>query len=200
MGDIVGILLAAGSGSRFDPSGRRLKLLAPAPVGPYAGRPLAEAAARNLRDALDRVIAVVRPAADDAQRRLHALLAAAGCRILINERADDGIGTSLACGVAAAADACGWIVALADMPAIEAGSIKAVAQALRDGYDTAAAFFGERRGHPVGFARALYAELVALRGDEGARAVLAAHPPHRVGVADRGVLLDFDTAESLAAT
>jgi molybdenum cofactor cytidylyltransferase len=198
MGEIVGILLAAGSGSRFDPSGRRLKLLEPAPAGRHAGKPLAEAAARNLRDALAEVIAVVRPAGDAAQRRLHELLAAAGCRVLINDRADEGMGTSLACGVAAAPDAAGWIIALADMPAIEPGSIRAVAQALRDGYDTAAAFFGDRRGHPVGFARALYAELVALRGDAGARALLAAHPPHRVGVADRGVLLDLDTVDSFA--
>jgi molybdenum cofactor cytidylyltransferase len=73
-----------------------------------------------------------------------------------------------------------------------------VAQALRDGHETAAPFFGDRRGHPVGFTRALYAPLAALRGDEGARALLITHPPHRIDVADRGVLLDFDTAAGLA--
>ncbi|HXF46531.1 MAG TPA: nucleotidyltransferase family protein [Burkholderiaceae bacterium] len=198
MGEIVGILLAAGSGSRFDPSGRRLKLLEPAPAGPHAGKPMAEAAARNLRDALAEVIAVVRPAGDAVQRRLHEVLAAAGCRLQINDRADEGMGASLACGVAAAPDAAGWIIALADMPAIEPDSIRAVAQALREGFDTAAPFCGERRGHPVGFARPLYPALVALRGDAGARAVLAAHPPHRVDVADPGVLLDLDTVESFA--
>lgn len=198
MGEIVGILLAAGRGSRFDPSGRRSKLLEPAPTGRHGGKPLAEAAARNLRDALEEVVAIVRPADNAAQRRLHDALADAGCRLVVNERADEGIGTSLACGVVATAHAAGWVVALADMPAIEPGSIRAVAQALRDGHETAAPFFGDRRGHPVGFARALYAPLAALRGDEGARALLITHPPHRIDVADRGVLLDFDTAAGLA--
>lgn len=198
MGDLVGLLLAAGSGRRFDPSGQRLKLLERAPIGPHAGQPLAVAAARNLRAALSEVVAVVRAVDSDAQRTLHALLAAEGCRLVVCAGADQGMGASLACGVQASADAAGWVVALADMPAIEPGSVRAVAQALRDGYATVAPFLGARRGHPVGFARALYAELAALDGDEGARSVLAAHPPYPVAVADRGVVLDLDTPESFA--
>jgi molybdenum cofactor cytidylyltransferase len=197
MDGIVGILLAAGIGQRFDPSGRRLKLLEPAPAGRHAGVPLALASARNLLQAVGAVYAVVRRAEDASQQRLHALLSDAGCRLVICERAAEGMGSSLACGVQASADAAGWVIALADMPAVEPGSIRAVVQALRDGYDTAAAFFGERRGHPVGFANSLYAELAALSGDDGARALLAAQTPHRVSVADRGVLLDLDTPAGL---
>jgi molybdenum cofactor cytidylyltransferase len=197
MEGIVGILLAAGIGQRFDPSGRRLKLLEPAPAGPHAGVPLALAAARNLLNAVGTVCAVVRPADDASQQRLHALLSDAGCKLVICEQAREGMGASLACGVRANAKAAGWVIALADMPAIEPGSIRAVAQALIEGYDTAAAFFGERRGHPVGFANSLYAELAALSGDDGARSVLAMQPPHRVSVADRGVLLDLDTPAGL---
>jgi molybdenum cofactor cytidylyltransferase len=200
MDEIVGILLAAGVGQRFDPSGRRLKLLEPAPAGRHSGVPLALASARNLLQALDTVCAVVRPPDDASQQRLHALLLDAGCRLVICERANEGMGTSLACGVQATAGAAGWVIALADMPAIEPGSIRAVVQALRDGYDTAAAFFGERRGHPVGFTSALYSELSALSGDDGARSVLSHQPPHRVSVADRGVLLDLDTPDGLRAS
>jgi molybdenum cofactor cytidylyltransferase len=195
---IVGILLAAGVGQRFDASGRRLKLLEAAPMGRHQGAPIALAAARNLLDALPTVYAVVRPAHDDPrQLRLHSLLAEAGCRLVVCENANEGMGSSLACGIQVAADAEGWIIALADMPAIEPGSIRAVVQALRDGYDTAAAFFGERRGHPVAFARSLYDDLAALSGDDGARKVLAKQPPHRVAVADHGVLLDLDTPEDI---
>jgi molybdenum cofactor cytidylyltransferase len=198
MSVIVGILLAAGIGQRFDTTGKRLKLLEPAPGGRHKGVPIALASARNLLQAVGTVYAVVRPATDDlAQQRLHALLLDAGCRLVVNERAHEGMGTSLACGVAAAPEADGWIIALADMPAIEPGSIRAVAQALQEGYDTVAAFFGERRGHPVGFAQSLFGELAALSGDDGARKVLAKQPPHRVAVADRGVLLDLDTPEDM---
>jgi molybdenum cofactor cytidylyltransferase len=200
MDRIVGILLAAGIGLRFDPTGKRLKLLEPAPAGPHAGVPLAVASARNMVQALGTVCAVVRPPDDVSQQRLHAMLIDAGCQLVICEQAHEGMGSSLACGVRATASASGWIIALADMPAIEPGSIRAVAQALHDGYDTAAAFFGERRGHPVGFANSLYNALAALRGDDGARSVLATQPPHRVSVADRGVLLDLDTPDGLKAS
>ena len=35
------------------------------------------------------------------------------------------------------------------------------------------------RGHPVGFSAELYSELIALRGDEGARRLVARYPAHR---------------------
>ncbi|MCX8005503.1 MAG: nucleotidyltransferase family protein [Burkholderiaceae bacterium] len=199
MAELVGILLAAGAGTRFDRSGQRLKLLAPVPSGPHAGRPLAEAAARTLLSVLPRTLAVVAPPATETQRRLHDVLATAGCELIINERAADGMGRSLACGVRAAPQAAGWIVALADMPAVAPETIRAVAQAIAAGHLTAAPFVGGRRGHPVGFAHALYAELAALEGDTGARGVLATHPPWRVAVDDAGILRDVDTPADLIA-
>jgi len=189
----VGLLLAAGSGSRFDPSGRSLKLLAPAPAGPFAGQPLALAAACNLRAVLPDVVAVLRPADTPMQQQLHTLLRDAGCRIAINADADDGMGRSIAVGVRAAPDAPGWLVALADMPAVAAATIAAVASAIAQGAATAAPVHGGRRGHPVGFASTLRADLLALSGDTGARSVLAAHPPRRILVDDPGCLLDLDT-------
>lgn len=198
--EIVGLLLAAGVGSRFDATGRRAKLLEPAPPGTHAGVPVAAAAARTLKAALPRVVAVVRPAGDDAQRRLHALLAAEGCELAVHPRADDGMGTSIARGVAAAPDAAGWLVALADMPAVDHPTIDAVRAAIEAGAVTAAPFVGEQRGHPVGFAAALRDALLALQGDRGARLLLAEHPPQRVVVDDPGCLLDLDTpADFLAA-
>lgn len=192
--DIVGIVLAAGVGLRYDPSGARLKLLEPSPAGAHVGQPIAVAATRSVRSAVSQVIAVVRPAVTEPQRRLHALLTAEGCHLAVCERADDGMGASLACGVRAAADAAGWIVALADMPAVEPATIAAVAAALRNGADAAAPFYQGRRGHPVGFSRACFAELAALGADHGARSVLQAHPPVRIEVDDPGCLFDIDTS------
>ncbi|MEG0822761.1 MAG: nucleotidyltransferase family protein [Burkholderiaceae bacterium] len=189
----VGLLLAAGRGVRYDASGRTLKLLEPASFGPHAGSALAVAAARNLLAAVGAVIAVVRPATDENQLRLRSLLAAEGCELVECEAADQGMGASLACGVAASRDACGWLVALADMPAILPTSIAAVAQAINAGALCAAPCHAGRRGHPVGFAAALGAELMALTGEAGAREVLARHPPQSIEVKDAGVLLDVDT-------
>ncbi|MGD7193671.1 NTP transferase domain-containing protein, partial [Ralstonia pseudosolanacearum] len=52
---VVGVLLAAGRGSRFDPDGTVNKLLAALPDG----TPVAVQAARHLRAVLDDVVAVV---------------------------------------------------------------------------------------------------------------------------------------------
>ena len=190
---IVGVLLAAGIGQRFDPSGNRLKLLEPAPAGAWAGEPLALAALRNLLAAITEVIVVLRPAQDERQRRLHALLAAEGAQLALNPEADAGMGTSLACGVRVRADAAGWLIALADMPAIAPATVAAVRDALLRGHDAAAPRYRGQRGHPVGFVRACRDELLACTGEAGARSVFLRHPPHLVDVDDPGCLLDIDS-------
>jgi len=191
---IVGILLAAGSGTRFGGG----KLLAPVRAAQddvASGTPVGVAACRHLLAALPESIAVVRPG-DDA---LAAEFVRAGARVVECVRADDGMGASLACGVAAARHAGGWVVALADMPWVRPATIVAVAQALQAGAAIAAPLHAGQRGHPVGFARAHYAALTALRGDEGARAVIAAHRAalRTLDVDDPGVLRDVDTPADL---
>jgi len=197
---IVGVLLAAGTGSRFGGH----KLLAPMSGGdkfpPMSGgdgdTPLGTVAARNLAAALPRSLAVVRP----GDARLSARLAATGLQIVECADADAGMGASLACGVAAAQDADGWVVALGDMPWIAPATIRSVADALRSGADIAAPSFQGRRGHPVGFSRQHYAALAALTGDAGARALLDANHDRvtLIDVADAGVLRDVDTPHDLA--
>jgi molybdenum cofactor cytidylyltransferase len=188
----VGLLLAAGLGSRYDPSGRSLKLLQPVTSGPQAGLPIAQAAARTLAAAGIRCFAVVRPLDDPHQTELHALLRSEGCELVICEHAADGMGASLACGVRATEDADGWIVALGDMPMIAPATVISVVAALRTGHATVAPTWQGRRGHPVGFAAACREELLHLQGDRGARDVLVAHPPHLIDVDDPGILADID--------
>jgi molybdenum cofactor cytidylyltransferase len=198
--ELVGILLAAGRGRRFDPSAQRLKLLETgAPGAPADGMGIAAAAALALRAAVGPVVAVVR--ADDApqQQRLRAQLAAAGCRFVTWSVTDgaEGMGTSIACGVAASATAGGWIIALADMPDVQPASIAAVGAAIAGGAASAAPYFQGRRGHPVGFGAVCGPYLAALRGDDGARALLERYPPVRIDVDDPGVLRDIDTPADL---
>lgn len=191
----VGLLLAAGLGTRFDPSGERLKLLQPAARGPYSGRPLAWAAAQPLLATLGRVIAVVRPVDHPHQRELHALLADAGCQLAICPSAADGMGASIACGVNASADAAAWVIALADMPDIASTTVAAVIAALRE-HDCVAPCFNGHRGHPIVFSAACRTELLALKGDMGARSILQRHAPHRIDVDDPGILFDVDTPDA----
>ena len=189
---VTGILLAAGRGERFGGD----KLLAGL-GGDLPGESVGVRACRNLLAAIPNVVAVVRP----GDARLAAALAAAGARVVACANAADGMGASLACGVRAARDARGWVIALADMPWLRAETIAEVAAAIDRGATIAAPFFGGRRGHPVGFAQACGPALAALAADDGARAVVAAHRDAmvRLDVDDPGVLRDVDTPEDLVA-
>jgi len=189
MRGITGILLAAGSSRRFGSN----KLLAPLPDG----TPLVLAAARRLRSVLDEVIVVVHP----QDRVLPELLAAEHVQIVVCLHADTGMGASLATGVAASADARGWLIVLADMPAIQVSTLQRVAQALDHGAVLAAPFHAGQRGHPVGFHSSVRDELLALSGEAGARDILTRHAAAltRLDVDDAGIHLDVDTPADLAA-
>jgi molybdenum cofactor cytidylyltransferase len=185
---IVGLLLAAGSATRFGSD----KLLHPL----QHGVPIAVQAARHLKKEVSVVVAALRPRSDD----LAALLEAEGCEVVVCQNADEGMGASLACAVRAAGAADGYLVALADMPFVRPSSIAAVRDALASGARVAAPYFRTRRGHPVGISGAFFDKLTALGGDEGARQILAAHNAElvKVPVGDPGVLRDIDRPGDLA--
>ncbi len=184
---IIGILLAAGSSSRFGED----KLLA---VIPGLGA-VATSSARSLRPAVDRALAVVRP----GNPELLELLTHEDVRISVFPGAKDGMGASLAHGVAEEPLASGWVIALADMPFVRPQTVARITARLRAGALIAAPILRGRRGHPVGFNKILLPELMALTGDEGARSVLARHQPEidLVECDDPGILLDIDSPADL---
>lgn len=185
--DIHAILLAAGRGTRF--GGDKLQhVLAD-------GRAIAAHAAANLRAAGLPVIAVVRP----GDETLRALLEAEGCVTTPCAEAAGGMGHTLAHGVRLAAQAQGWVVALADMPAIRPETIARVADALKSGARIAAPVYRGRRGHPVGFAAGCYDDLSRLAGDAGARSIMQTHRDELVllDCGDAGVVYDIDRRSDL---
>lgn len=186
---IVGILLAAGRGMRFDPSGRQDKLMQTLP----SGEQVAEAAARHLLQVFPTVQAVVRPGADE----LGQVLAGLGCHVELCRHASAGMATSLIAGLKKTLDADGWVIALADMPHVQPATITALAAALRAGADIVQPVCHGHPGNPVGFSRQHLAQLLGLEGDRGARALLQQHPVTQVTVDDEGILRDIDTMADL---
>ena len=186
--NIVGLLLAAGSATRFGSD----KLQHALPHGVS----IAVQSARHLKSELGRVVAVVRPDSD----QLISNLKAEGCEVVVCESAAEGMGASLACAVRAAGEADGYLIALADMPFLRRTTIAAVRDALAGGAPLVAPYFRARRGHPVGLSHEFFHELVALRGDEGAKRLLAAHEKQmvKIPVGDPGALRDIDRPEDLA--
>lgn len=186
--NVVGILLAGGSASRFGSN----KLLHPLDDG----TPIAVAAARNLRAALPRVVAVVRPDSEPLEQALRA----ADVTVSVCPRAQEGMGCTLAHAIAQAVRADGWVIALGDMPFIAPDTIRSVMKALDAGALIAAPRFRGERGHPVAIESSLRDELLALTGDAGARELLRRHAQSIVHVDcdDAGVLRDIDTPADLA--
>jgi molybdenum cofactor cytidylyltransferase len=182
-GQIVGLLLAAGRGRRFDPTGLQNKLLQTLPTND--GRSVLASAAATLAAALPLCI-VLRPDVPDqiAQIAEYPWVQCAN--------ADDGMAASLAYGVQQTQDAAGWIIALADMPYVETSTIQSLAAALREGADIVAPTFQGRRGNPVGFSRLHLSRLLALQGDQGARNLLQTFPVVDVALDDPGIHQDID--------
>jgi molybdenum cofactor cytidylyltransferase len=185
--EIVALLLAAGSGTRFGGD----KLLHPLPDGVA----LAAHAARNLVAAGLPVTAVVRP----GDFPLADMLEQEGCHVTVCQEAAQGMGASLAHAVRAERSAGGWVVALADMPRVRPDTIRRVADAVAQGAGIAAPCHRGERGHPVGFSARFGAELAALRGDSGARVLIERHRDamRLIDCDDPGVLLDIDCRADL---
>jgi len=185
--NIVGLLLAAGSASRFGSDKLRHAL-------PH-GVSIAVQAARPLKAELSRVVAVVKPGSDE----LSEALAKESCEVVVCENAAEGMGASLACAARAAGAADGYLVALGDMPFLRRSSIAALRDALAAGAPLVAPYFRARRGHPVGISGKFFKELLESKGDEGAKKLLAANERElvKIPIGDPGVIRDIDTPGDL---
>jgi molybdenum cofactor cytidylyltransferase len=178
---VAAIILAAGSASRM---GRPKQLL------DWGGRPLVRVVAEQaLAARIDRVLAVV-----GAERG--AVVAALGelpIEIVENPAYAAGQSTSLRAGIAAlGTDVGAAIVLLGDQPFVTAEVVDRIVEAWRaGGAPIVAPVYAGQRGNPVLFARAVFSELLAIQGDQGARAILATNP-------SRVSLVEFDDPRPLA--
>ena len=182
------VVLAAGAGSRYH--GTRHKL-----SEKLGGDTVL---VRTLRNAIASEMAVVLVISEALIPEAKGLVAPQDM-VVVDARTQTvwGMGDSIAAGVSIHASATGWLVLPADMPLVRPASLRAVAAAL-DQQPIAFAQYRGRRGHPVGFGAELFSELVMLKGDEGARRLLARYPTAAVELDDPGVLFDIDTVDDLA--
>ncbi len=200
--EVVGILMAAGRGTRFSPDGSRNKLLAR-----LDGQPVCVTVARTFRQAIPRVVAATSPHSPDVASTLRD----EGCEIVTCDRSAQGMGNTIAQAVAqivAAQHAAGkaapaWCILPGDMPRLSATTIgklvdtwRAMPADQRVHAVLAPAHAGVR-GHPVLLGPGWTGRLMTLQGDAGARALIAPHM-RLVAVDDPGCLFDVDTQQALA--
>ena len=191
-GPIAAIALAAGGSRRFGSN----KLLYPVTLKGET-LPLAAYSLLPWLENFERVTVVVRPGSEAFRAAIEMALdpsQTAAIRWLVCPDAVRGMAASLACGVRANPDAAGWLIGLADMPALPPEAIGGVRKALVEGADLAATVCDGRRGHPVGFAAHYRDELLALQGDAGARHLLERDISRlvQIGISDKGIFADID--------
>jgi nicotine blue oxidoreductase len=185
-GNVAGVLLAAGSGSRLGQ---------PKALVMLAGESLAARGIALLRAGGTDPVVVVTGAAELADPP-HDVVC------VHNPDWPSGMGSSLAAGLAAVPSGSNAaVVALADQPLVGPESVRRLIAAHQAGASVAVACYDGRPRNPVLISRQHFAEVVALAaGDVGARPFLRAHPDLVTSVecADTGRPDDIDSLADLA--
>jgi len=185
---IAAVVLAAGLARRM---GRQKLLLQ------LSGKPVVRWSVEHVAGHVEDVVIVTGP--DDAA--LRQALDGLAVRFAVNPRPQDGQGTSIAAGVTALKP---WttaaLIALGDQPRMPAAIVPALLDAFRrSGKPIVAPVYRGVQGTPVLFSSEVFAELRALKGDAGARAVVKEDPERVETVAfDLAMPPDVDTPEDYA--
>ncbi len=182
---VHGVLLAAGTSSRY---GDANKLLAT-----VDGEPIVRNATRTLvRSNCDGVTVVLGYEAEGVR----AVLADLDVSTTVNDAYDHGQSSSVRRGAHIARDrnADAVLVALGDMPAVSVDSVDALIDAYaHDEGDAIAAAYDGKRGNPVLFDAQYFDALTDVSGDVGGREILrTADDGILVETGDPGVRYDVD--------
>ena len=188
---VLGVLLAAGKGTRFEDGNKLLARIDGEPVVVYAARTLL-----GNGNCVDDIVAVLGHEAD----RVEDALADLNLRTVRNPDHGDGQATSVTLG-AQIADEEGFdatLFALGDLPCVTPETVRQLVEAFeRTDAGIVVPTHDDRRGNPVLFGRQQFEELSGLTGDRGGRALFEEHPVKRVPVDDPGIHQDVDTVSDL---
>ena len=194
---VAAVILAAGRSSRFieKNGGGPSKLLASIGGEPMIARVVKAALASKARP----VVVVV----GHQQAEVRAALQGLDVALVENPHYAEGLSTSLRAGLdALPAQIDGAIVALGDMPSVPAFALDQLIAAFNplEGRSIVVPTAAGKRGNPVLWGRAYFAEMTKVQGDVGARHLIGSYPEAvaEVAMKDDGVLLDIDEPAALA--
>ncbi len=189
---VAAIVLAAGRSSRMAPVNKLLELVEGKPI-------VARVASAALASGARPVVVVTGFEASRVAEALRDL------RVIIvhNAAYAEGLSTSLRTGlVALPADSDGALILLGDMPEIESRDLEALMAAFAASGRQAICVPVRhgRRGNPVLWGAAYFAEMMAISGDIGAKQLMTRHQEHvtEVAVGSDGIFADVDTPSDLA--
>jgi len=152
---VTGLVLAAGGSSRL---GRPKQLL------PYRDATLLDAVLDTARSCdFDQLVVALGGALDEVRAQVDL----AGADVAINPDFGEGCSSSIAAALEIVDPRCEVLVLmLGDQPGVTRGAVELLLDG-RGGAPLAACEYDDARGHPLAFARPVFADLGALHGDRG---------------------------------
>jgi molybdenum cofactor cytidylyltransferase len=187
--DLAVVILAAGGSTRL---GQPKQLVM------HAGKTLlARAVEEALAAKLGPVVVVLGARATE----MRTVLADYAVEAVENPQWETGLGSSIVAGVAAIAPrtVAGVLLMLCDQPGLGAEHLATLGAVWRThGGHIACSLYGEVRGVPAVFGRAIFPELLALGGTRGAQAVIGRDADRVCTLEFPAGLWDIDTPEDLA--
>ena len=188
---VAGLLLAAGTSSRFGAENKLLEDVDGEAIGRHAARTLVDSR-------VDPIVVVLGHEA----RRVRDALEGLPLEFVVNEAYERGQASSVRTGIRAiqertATDAV--VVALGDMPFVDPATVDAlVAAYAADAGDALAAAYEGERGNPVLFDARFFEQLTDVEGDVGGRRILLEGDSSAlIAVDDPGVRRDVDVPDDL---
>ena len=191
MKDVAAVIIAAGSSSRL---GQPKQLLV------FEGETLVERAIRIARDAgTSRVLVVLGAHRQQIEDRVEL----SDVEIVVNPDWEEGMASSIRAGTQAldrdSSECSAVLLMTCDQPAVTAEHLRSMLAAFeRDPDKAVASVYAAKRGIPAIFPREAFADLLALRGDQGARGLLAGAARTVIEVPLAGGEVDIDRAEDLS--
>jgi molybdenum cofactor cytidylyltransferase len=190
---VAAMVLAAGQSRRMGQANKLLEVV-------HGRAMVVTAVEAALAAGVSCVTVVTGHEADSVQ----AALAGKPVRFVHNSDYADGLSASLKTAAANAPDdADAMIVLLGDMPDVTSAHVDRLIAAFNplEGRAICVPTVGGKRGNPVLWAKRFLAEMLALRGDVGAKHLIGQNEDvvAEVEMGDVGVLNDVDTPEALAA-
>lgn len=165
---ISGLVLGAGASQRLGP---------PKQLLPYRGTTMLGWVVNEVQRAehLDEVVVVLGRAADELREQVDFGRA----RVVENPVYGEGCSSSYRAGIAALnSDSTAIMIILGDMPGVKPEIIDCLADAWRESEaPIALCSYQGRTGHPMIFARSMFAQLVDLHGDKAAWKLVDANAP-----------------------
>jgi molybdenum cofactor cytidylyltransferase len=184
---VTGLVLGAGGSKRL---GRPKQLL------PYNGGTLLGHVVGVARECwFDQLVVALGGAAQDVR----ASVDLAGAEVVVNDAYGAGCSSSIAAALGAVDSRCDvMVLMLGDQPGVTPDTVATLLEG-RGGAPLAICRYDDGRGHPIAFARTVFAELAGLHGDKGVWRLLdeRAREVKEVPVAGR-IPRDVDTPEDYA--